>query len=155
MIRSAKAELKAITVRNGHPVRRIRKGEVEDVIRRVLRSEGADLSVDVIFVDDDFMRKLNRKFTRRRRTTDVLSFGMNEGENMTLGYPSLGDIYVSLDQAKRQAVEYGTNLGEEVSRLVIHGLLHLLGYDHKNKAQMKIMKEKEESYLNWRGSSKA
>jgi probable rRNA maturation factor len=147
MILSAKAKLKEITVRNVHPARRIRKREVEDIVRRVLRSEGADLSVDVIFVDDDFMKRLNRKFTKRRRTTDVLSFGMNEGENMTLGYPSLGDIYVSLDQAKRQAVEYGISLKEETSRLVVHGLLHLLGYDHKNRAQMKIMKEKEEAYL--------
>ncbi len=147
MIRSAKAKLRETTIHNIHPVRRINRRQVEDTIKRVLRSEGADLSVDVIFVDDDFMKRLNRKFTRRRKTTDVLSFGMNEGENMTVGYPSLGDIYVSLDQAKRQAVEYGISLKEETSRLVVHGLLHLLGYDHKNRAQMKIMKEKEEAYL--------
>jgi probable rRNA maturation factor len=78
----------------------------------------------------------------------VLSFGMNEGENMGMDYPSLGDIYVSLDQAKRQAAEYGISLKEETSRLVIHGLLHLLGYDHKDKKQAEKMREKEEAYLN-------
>jgi probable rRNA maturation factor len=155
MILSAKAKLREITIRNIHPVYRIKKREVEDTIKRVLRSEGVDSSVDVIFVDDDFMRKLNRKFTRRKKTTDVLSFGMNEGENMTVGYPGLGDIYISLDQAKRQAVDYGISIKEETSRLVVHGLLHLLGYDHNNKTQMKTMKEKEEAYLNWSASPKA
>jgi probable rRNA maturation factor len=111
--------------------------------------------VDVIFVDDDFIKKINRKFTKRRKTTDVLSFGMKEGKNMGVEYPSLGDIYVSLDQAKKQAREYGISLKEEVSRLAVHGLLHLLGYDHKNKKQAKIMKEKEETYLNWSAQTKA
>jgi probable rRNA maturation factor len=80
---------------------------------------------------------------------------MKEGEKMSVDYPSLGDIYVSLDQAKRQAQEYGISLKEEASRLVIHGLLHLLRYDHKNKRQTEIMKEKEEAYLNWSIPSKA
>jgi probable rRNA maturation factor len=119
------------------------------LVKGVLRSEGTSLPVDVIFVHDDFMKKINRKFTRRRKTTDVLSFGMKEGENIGMDYPSLGDIYVSLDQAKRQSQEYGISLKEETARLVIHGLLHLLGYDHENKKQAEIMKEKEETYLNW------
>lgn len=155
MIRSAKTKLRKIGIHSIHPVYRIRKKEIEDIINRVLRSEGVDSSVDVIFVDDNFMRKINRKFTKRRKTTDVLSFGMNEGKNMGVDYPSLGDIYVSLDQAKRQAREYRISLRQEASRLVIHGLMHLLGYDHKNKAQAKIMKEKEETHLNWSVSPKA
>ena len=73
---------------------------------------------------------------------------------MGVDYPSLGDIYVSLDQAIRQAQEYGISLKEEASRLVIHGLLHLLGYDHKNKRQAKTMTKKEEAYLNWSIPSK-
>ena len=92
-----------VTIHNIHPLCRIKKKEIEELINRVLRSEGISLPVDVIFVDDDFMKKINRKFTRRRKTTDVLSFGMKEGKNMGVDYPSLGDIYVSLDQAKRQA----------------------------------------------------
>lgn len=120
----------------------------------MLRSEGISIPVDVIFVDDDFMKKINLKFTKRGETTDVLSFGMKEGKNMALDYPSLGDIYVSLDQAKRQAREYRITLKEEVSRLVIHGLLHLLGYGHKNKTQARKMKEKEEAYLSERVSLK-
>jgi probable rRNA maturation factor len=141
--------LKKVTVQNIHPTGRIKKKEIGDLVKRVLRREGISLPVDVIFVDDDFMKKLNRKFTGRKKTTDVLSFGMKEGKNTGIDYPGLGDIYVSLDQAKRQAQEYRISLKEETWRLVIHGLLHLLGYDHKNKSQAKIMKEKEEAYLNW------
>ncbi|MCK4384984.1 MAG: rRNA maturation RNase YbeY [candidate division Zixibacteria bacterium] len=137
-----------VTIHNIHPISRIKKKEIEKLISRMLRAEGVSLPVDVIFVDDDFMRKINRKFTRRRKTTDVLSFGMKEGKNMGVDYPSLGDIYVSLDQAKRQAQEYRISLKEETSRLVIHGLLHLLGYDHKGKKEAEIMKQKEEAYLN-------
>ena len=155
MIRSAKAKLRKINIQNIHPVCRIRKREIEDIVNRLLRSEGVASSVDIIFVDDGFMRKINRRFTKRRKTTDVLSFGMNEGENMGVDYPGLGDIYVSLDQAKRQAAEYRISLKEETSRLVIHGLLHLLGYDHKDRKQAEKMKEKEEAYLNRSVSPKA
>jgi probable rRNA maturation factor len=150
MICSEKTEVKKVTIHNIHSTCRIKKKEIEELVKGVLRSEGISLPLDVIFVDDDFMRKLNRKFTRRRKTTDVLSFGMNEGENIGVDYPGLGDIYVSLDQAKRQSKEYGISFEEETSRLVIHGVLHILGYDHKNKIQAKMMKEKEEKYLNWR-----
>ncbi|MFQ6031474.1 MAG: rRNA maturation RNase YbeY [Candidatus Zixiibacteriota bacterium] len=161
MIRSVKTKLQKGTVHNIHPQCRIKKHEfcvlrkeIEKLVNRVLRSEGMSLPVDVIFVDDHFMKKINRKFTRRRKTTDVLSFGMKEGKDMGVDYPSLGDIYVSLDQAKRQAKEYGISLKEEVSHLAIHGLLHLLGYDHKNKTQAKIMKQREETYLDLSTSPK-
>jgi probable rRNA maturation factor len=155
MICSKKSNLKKVILQNIHPTCKVKKKEIEDLVKRVLKSEKIKLPVDVIFVDDDFIKKINRKFTKRRKTTDVLSFGMKEGKNMGVEYPSLGDIYVSLDQAKKQAREYGISLKEEVSRLAVHGLLHLLGYDHKNKKQAKIMKEKEETYLNWSAQTKA
>ena len=93
------------------------------------------------------MKQLNKKFTKRERTTDVLSFGMREDKPEAIEYPSLGDIYISLDQAKRQADEYDVGFEQEVWRLVAHGLLHLLGYDHKSKNQESIMRKKEEIYL--------
>jgi len=149
MSASAKA-----TIRNIHPRSRIKKQEIAELVKRVLKSEGVSLPVDVIFVDDDFMKKMNRRFTGRRRTTDVLSFGMKEGKNIGVNYPSLGDIYVSLDQAQKQAREYGVSRKEETRRLVIHGLLHLLGYDHKSQRQAEIMKDKEKAYLNWSAGQK-
>ena len=120
---------------------------IQLLVKNILTSEKVDSSVDVIFVNDKFMRQLNKKFTKRDRTTDVLSFGMRGGEPEAIEYSSLGDIYVSLDRAKTQAVEYKAGLEEEVARLVAHGLLHLLGYDHKGKNQKSIMRKKEEEYL--------
>ena len=151
---SRETELKKATIQNIHPISRISRKEIEKLVNKILRSEGTSFSLDIIFVDDSFMKKINQKFTRRRKTTDVLSFGMKEGKDMGVDYPSLGDIYISLDQAKRQAKEYRVSLKEETARLVVHGLLHLLGYDHKNKSQAKIMKEKEETYLSGSVSQK-
>ena len=111
-----------------------------------MTTEGAESGVDVILVNDEFMRKLNKRFTRREGTTDVLSFGMREGKKGELEYPSLGDVYVSLDQAKKQAERYRVGFDQEVGRLVAHGILHLLGHDHADRDAENIMREKEEKY---------
>jgi probable rRNA maturation factor len=142
-----KVKLKKINIQNIHPELKVKKKLIQLLVEDILTSEKTNLSVDVIFVDDEFMRQLNKKFTKRERTTDVLSFGMRESKSDTIEYPGLGDIYVSLDQAKRQAEEYGVGFEEEVERLVTHGLLHLLGYDHKGKDKENIMRKKEERYL--------
>lgn len=139
--------MKKITIQNIHPLLKIKKKPIQILIKNILTSEKVDSSVDVIFADDKFMRKLNRKFTKRNSTTDVLSFGMRENKHETLEYPSLGDIYVSLDQARRQAEGYGVKFEEEAKLLVAHGLLHLLGYDHKRRNEREIMKGKEKKYL--------
>jgi probable rRNA maturation factor len=139
--------LKKINIQNTHPQLKVKGKRVQLLTEDILAGEKSKLGVDVIFVDDKFMRKLNREFTKRDRTTDVLSFPMRGGEPDTVEYPSLGDIYVSLDQAKRQAAEYRKEFEEEVALLVTHGLLHLLGYDHQNKNQQSVMREKEDTYL--------
>jgi len=139
--------LRKNTIENIHPRLKVKKKMIQLLVKNILTSEKVDSGVDVIFVDDKFMRQLNKKFTKRNRTTDVLSFGMRGGEPEAIEYPSLGDIYVSLDRAKTQAEEYGIGFEEEVERLVAHGLLHLLGYDHKGKNEESIMREKEEMYL--------
>jgi len=142
-----KTELKKANIQNIHPELKVKKKTIQLLTKHVLTSEKTDSSVDVILVDDKFMRRLNKKFTNKDKTTDVLSFGMREDKSDAIEYPSLGDIYVSLDQAKRQAVEYKVGFEEEVARLVTHGLLHLLGYDHASKKEETIMRKKEEGYL--------
>jgi len=139
--------LNKISLQNIHPELKVKKKALQLLVNEILKSEKEDLGVDLIFVDDKFMRQLNKRFTKRNKTTDVLSFGMRGGEPEAIEYSSLGDIYVSLDQAKSQAVEYKAGFEEEVARLVAHGLLHLLGYDHKGKNEEGIMREKEEMYL--------
>jgi probable rRNA maturation factor len=139
--------LRAINIQNIHPRLRVKKTLLKRLIEGILSSEKTDSGVDVILVDDNLMKKLNREFTRRDGTTDVLSFGMQEGKSDPVEYPGLGDVYVCLDQAQRQAQERALKLEEEVALLVAHGVLHLLGYDHQKENQEAIMRKKEQGYL--------
>ena len=139
--------MKKSNIQNVHPELKVSDRMLRLLVRDVLATEKADSGVDVILIDDEFMRVLNRKFTKRSGTTDVLSFSMREGEPDAMQYPSLGDVYVSLDQAKRQAGQYGVDFEVEVAHLVAHGILHLLGYDHADKGGAGVMKRTEEMYL--------
>jgi probable rRNA maturation factor len=139
--------LKKSNIQNVHPELKVSDRMLRLLVRNILATEKAGSGVDVILIGDEFMKQLNRKFTKRSGTTDVLSFGMREGEGGAMEYPSLGDVYVSLDQAKRQADEHGVDFPEEVARLVAHGILHLLGYDHADKGGAGLMKRTEEMYL--------
>ena len=81
-------------------------------------------TININFIDDRLMKKLNKKYRKKEGTTDVLSFNLN-AEGM------LGEVYISVPQAKRQAKEYNCSLDQELWRLAKHGTLHLLGYTHK------------------------
>ncbi len=97
-----------------------------------------DSSVSLTLVRDRAIRKLNRAYRGKDKATDVLSFPLAED-----GDPSperlLGDIVISLDTARRQAAEYDASLERELERLLIHGLLHLLGHDHEEPAEQATM----------------
>ena len=99
---------------------------VERAVRETLRAEGHDAGeVSVAFLDDAEITSLNREYLDHDRPTDVISFALH-GE----GEPPLGDVYVGVDQALRQAAELGVDPGEELLRLAVHGTLHVLGWDH-------------------------
>jgi len=91
----------------------------------------AAAGVTVAFVSDRAMLELNRRWRGKRVTTDVLSFPAEQDHFEKLAGLSLGDVVISVDQAARQAVEHGLKFDEEVSLLILHGLLHLSGYDHE------------------------
>lgn len=93
-------------------------------------------AVSITFVDDQTMTRLNRRTLGRRGTTDVIAFDLAEEG---LAHEAVGDIYVSLEQARRQSAAYGVRVGEEVVRLVIHGLLHTIGYSDRTVHQRKQM----------------
>ncbi len=129
---------------NDHPDRRVRHAEIRRTAAAVLRGEGAaDAIVRVIFTGDSFMKRLNRTWLKHRSTTDVLSFPLESGR----GKPLEGEIYVNLDQARRQARDYGVTDRIEIARLVIHGSLHLLGYDDATPALKREMAGREDEYL--------
>lgn len=90
-----------------------------------LEAEGADgVELSLTLLDDDEIRILNRDYLDRDRPTDVLAFALDDETGL------VGDVYLGVDQARRQAEEHGVPLAEELARLAIHGTLHVLGYDH-------------------------
>lgn len=108
----------------------------------VLRGEKRRGAVSLIFVSDSQMRRMNQKYRRRHRTTDVLSFAMEDDDD-----PLLGEVYISVPQARRNARSYGITLSAEVLHLFCHGLLHLCGVHHDTKAERMVMEAKERQYL--------
>ena len=92
-----------------------------------VEGEGATL----VFVADRAMRKLNRQFRGRNYSTDVLSFPTARTEGEKLAGANLGDVVISVERAGAQAAEHGLDFEEEVAQLILHGLLHLCGYDHE------------------------
>ena len=125
--------------------------EYEDVYLSLLKKTMKHLKlkcdpiVSVTFVDNAFIHELNRDYRHINRPTDVISFAFldNQEDKMAQlagnGLVVLGDIYISIDKAKEQAVEYGHPLKRELSFLFVHGLLHLLGYDHMTPEEEKVM----------------
>ncbi len=119
----------------------------------------ADLSL--LLVGDRFMRRLNRLYRRKDRTTDVLAFPVRKHSARPAPRASrlapelLGDVVISLPQAERQAAQAGHTLEREMAVLVIHGVLHLLGYDHERSArEARRMSRREQVVLRTLGSKK-
>ena len=133
-----------ICVFNAHPKHRIRHKETISLICRVLKSERRTRTeLSIVFIGDEQMLKLNKTYLHHAYPTDVLSFPLNEQPETKIE----GEVYVNLDQAHRQAQEYGLPICNEVSRLVIHGILHLLGYKDKTARQKQRMSSCENRYL--------
>ncbi len=97
------------------------------------------------------IQELNRDFRHVDRVTDVLTFPAWEGEDPLGGDGYLGDIMICYDRAKEQAEEYGHSLARELAFLTVHGVLHLLGYDHMTEPEEKVMREKQTAILNGMG----
>ncbi len=126
-----------------------------DGLNAVARLHGlTDMTeVDITIVDDEEIHTLNRDYRNVDRPTDVLSFALDEGEEEEpelLDGPEehlLGDIIISAETAQRQGEEFGHGLEREIVYLAVHGLLHLLGYDHMTDEDKKVMRAKEEEAL--------
>ena len=104
---------------------------------------------DVIFIDDEKMHEMNKEYRGIDRTTDVLSFALEDNDNIKSEIRELGDIFVSIPKMKAQAKEYGHSEKRELSFLVCHGLLHLLGYDHtRSEEEEKLQFGLQDEILN-------
>ena len=98
--------------------------------------------LSVLLTDDKKIRELNKKYRGQDRATDVLSFPQNEGEENEPDYHLMGDVVISTVTAKRQASQHGLSLEEEIVLLLIHGILHLLGFNHERSEEACHMKKK-------------
>jgi len=134
----------------GHAIHRFSRREVAEFVRKVMlaldrmerftppgmRDEIREISdVSIALVDDTAMQQLNKRFRRKNKTTDVLTFPADDSyaDPRAKGRP-LGDIVISVDQARRQAANEKHALATEVRYLIVHGILHALGYDHETDA---------------------
>ncbi len=108
------------------------------------------VEVGVTFVDDVAIQSLNREYRGKDVPTDVLSFPQDDDDGFFVpeGVPRiLGDIVISLPRAAEQAEDYGHSMEREVVYLAVHGLLHLLGYDHEDSQEQSIMRQREEEVM--------
>lgn len=123
---------------------------LNEVAEYALKSEGvSNAIVNIIIVDNTKIRTINRDYRNIDRETDVISFALEDDDTFVkLPIRVLGDIYISIDRSKAQAIEYGHSLKRELAFLTVHGILHLLGYDHMIKSDEEIMFQKQEQILN-------
>lgn len=130
--------------------------EVNKVVEFALKYQSIDNAIfNIIIVDENTIQKLNREYRDKDSVTDVISFALEDDNTFVkTEYRILGDIYICLNKAKSQALEYGHSFLREISFLTIHGLLHLLGYDHMEKSEEEIMFKLQEMILNEYGIKK-
>jgi rRNA maturation RNase YbeY len=121
-------------------------GRTAEAVLAAARAGAAELSL--LLVSDRRMRALNRRYRKKDRPTDVLAFPLREGRFSHFRGSLLGDVVISLPTAKRQAAALGQSLRAEITRLLVHGVLHLLGYDHERGARdASVMARKEKMIL--------
>jgi probable rRNA maturation factor len=132
---------------------KVDRAALVELIRRILSGEdtATPLSLALRVTDDETIRRLNLKYRGQDCVTDVLAFGMDQPDTGFVSPPSvpphLGDIVVSYPRALAQSEELGHSVGQELNRLVVHGVLHLLGYDDQTDKERRTMWNRQEGIL--------
>lgn len=114
-------------------------------LKLVAQAEGKALgAVNIIFCDDAYILEINRKYLKHNYYTDIITFDYCEGDTLS------GDLFISIDTVRSNAEYYKAEFGDELDRVMVHGLLHLIGYDDHSEEEQKTMREKEDYYLGLR-----
>ena len=121
--------------------------EYKKLIRDIFKFDKSKDIMNIIFVTDEEIQKINREYRNIDRVTDVISFALNDEKDFLIKTEEIGDIFIDIDQAKRQAIDYGHSLDREIGFLSVHGYLHLHGYDHQTKEDEVTMFKKQEEIL--------
>jgi probable rRNA maturation factor len=120
-----------------------KKGELRKWIATTLEQEGKVAKVlNFIFCDDNYLAELNFKYLRHKTLTDILTFSLNEKDEVLNG-----DIFISIQRVRENAIKFEQKVEDELHRVMIHGILHLIGYKDKSKSEKIEMSEKENFYL--------
>lgn len=123
----------SVSIQNRQKLLTVDVGRVRRSLKRLLKELGfKDSEVSLLLVDDDQIREINKNYLQRDRPTNVISFAMTEGAFGDVHPEILGDIILSVETAARDAMACNIDFMDEVEFLLIHGLLHLLGYNHEN-----------------------
>ncbi len=114
-------------------------------LRMVAESEVRRLgNVSIIFCSDNYILDVNQRYLGHDYFTDIITFDYCEGDRLS------GDLFISVDSVRENAIEYGTEFKDELNRVIVHGILHLIGYDDHTEDEVKTMREKENYYLDIR-----
>ena len=97
--------------------------------------------ISIIFCSDNYILDINQRFLQHDYFTDIITFDYSEGRRIS------GDLFISVDSVRENAVEYGTEFSDELHRVIVHGILHLIGYDDHTDEEIKEMRAKENYYL--------
>jgi probable rRNA maturation factor len=132
-----------IRISTNHPFLRFADKDAIRTLQHVYGGEGKKISaLAVVFTHNRFIRRINREFLSRNTATDVMAFPLEDEDGVE------SEIYINLDAAREQAVRFGVTFGDEVKRLLIHGALHLLGYNDDTAKNREAMSAQEDFYLN-------
>lgn len=133
-----------ILIANQQKQIKIDKRRVRTRMTRLLKLMNcANKEISITFVDDQAIQSINKKYLRRDRPTNVISFSLQEGEFGGINSDVLGDIVISVDTASKDAYRGNLSFDEEILFLMIHGFLHLTGYNHENTTRTNAMKMKQ------------
>jgi rRNA maturation RNase YbeY len=119
---------------------------ISDWIKKVILFEKRELqSVSFVFCNDEYLLKLNQIYLKHQTLTDIITFDYNEDNNIA------GDIFISIERVKENAIIFGNTFSDELHRVMIHGIIHLLGYKDKKSSERLAMRAKEDVCLSMLG----
>ncbi len=124
------------------PSIKLEKRKISNYVNRIIENENFKMgNISIVMCSDKFILDINRKFLDHDFYTDIITFNYNEKKVIS------GDLLISIDRIRENAIKYNEKIDVELYRVIFHGILHLLGYDDKDKESEMIIREKENLYL--------
>ena len=126
-----------------HPFSFTGKKRIKELISGLVAEEGKALtSLDYIFCSDEYLLEINQRYLKLDDLTDIITFDLSDGNN-----PIIGEIYISVERVRDNSLLFNVPFNEELYRVIVHGVLHLCGYNDKMPSDQKLMRAKEDYYL--------